>query len=175
VIPAVNTSMARSGHGVAGSTGDPEVDVAPVFIMTFQRKELMAQIGERMDFLWFLGFDWKRRFPITVCFSKASRPWEPRYSSNFLCARCGNVLRADCGRTGCCMWTAPSSRPMRPRIRCPTSPDGGGVAPSLIRSSEQTASAGASRTESAGSRAERSGREGRRKKASGQPNACQPD
>src|SRR6202166_2091163 len=75
VIPAVKDLYGRSGH----VSLDPRVIVKMLLLLFYynipSERELMQQIGERLDFLWFLGFDLETPIPDHSVLSKARARW----------------------------------------------------------------------------------------------------
>ena len=75
VLPAVQGLYGRSGH----VSLDPRVIVKMMLLLFYyniaSERELMAQIGERLDFLWFLGFDLETPIPDHSVLSKARARW----------------------------------------------------------------------------------------------------
>jgi transposase len=77
VIPAVRPFYGRSGH----VSLDPRVILKMMLLLFYydipSERELMAQIGERLDFLWFLDFDLETSIPDHSVVSKARARWDP--------------------------------------------------------------------------------------------------
>ena len=75
VIPVVQPFYGRSGH----VSLDPKVILKMMLLLFYydipSERELMAQIGERMDFLWFLGFGLDTLIPDHSVLSKARARW----------------------------------------------------------------------------------------------------
>jgi transposase len=75
VVPAVQHCYGRSGH----VSLDPRVILKMMLLLFYydipSERELMAQIGERLDFLWFLGFDLETPIPDHSVLSKARARW----------------------------------------------------------------------------------------------------
>ena len=75
VLPAVKRLYGRSGH----VSLDPRVVMKMMLLLFYynipSERELMEQIGERLDFLWFLGFDLETPIPDHSVLSKARARW----------------------------------------------------------------------------------------------------
>ena len=75
VIPAVKGLYGRSGN----VSLDPRVILKMMLLLFYynipSERELMAQIGERLDLLWFLGFDLETPIPDHSVLSKARARW----------------------------------------------------------------------------------------------------
>jgi len=75
VLPAVQGLYGRSGH----VSLDPRVVMKMMVLLFYynipSERELMDQIGERLDFLWFLGFDLETAIPDHSVLSKARARW----------------------------------------------------------------------------------------------------
>lgn len=75
VIPAVRHLYGRSGN----VSMDPQVILKLMLLLFYydipSERELMEQIGERLDFLWFLGFDLETSIPDHSVLSKARARW----------------------------------------------------------------------------------------------------
>jgi transposase len=75
VVPALKSLYGRSGH----VSLDPRVILKRMWLLFYydipSERELMAQIGERLDFLWFLGFDLESSIPDHSVLSKARARW----------------------------------------------------------------------------------------------------
>ena len=71
VIPSVKHLYGRSGN----VSLDPQVILKLMLLLFYydipSERELMEQIGERLDFLWFLGFDLETSIPDHSVLSKA--------------------------------------------------------------------------------------------------------
>jgi len=77
VIPMVQDSYGRCGH----VSLDPRVIVKLMFLLFYydvpSERELMAQLPERLDWLWFLDYDLDSATPQHSVLSKARRRWGP--------------------------------------------------------------------------------------------------
>jgi IS5 family transposase len=77
VLPAVRGCYGLSGH----VSLDPRVIVKLMVLLFYydlpSERELLAQLGERLDFLWFLGFDLETAIPDPSVLSKARARWGP--------------------------------------------------------------------------------------------------
>ena len=77
VIPAVRHLYGRSGH----VSLDPRVILKMMLLLFYydipSKRALMAQIGERLDFLWFLDFDLETPIPDHSVVSRARARWDP--------------------------------------------------------------------------------------------------
>jgi transposase len=75
VLPTVRPLYGRSGH----VSLDPRVIMKMMLLLFYynipSERELMDQIGERLDFLWFLGFDLETPIPDHSVLSKARARW----------------------------------------------------------------------------------------------------
>ena len=75
VVPAVQDLYGRSGN----VSLDPRVILKMMLLLFYydipSERELVAQIGERLDFLWFLGFDLETTVPDHSVLSKARARW----------------------------------------------------------------------------------------------------
>jgi transposase len=75
VLPAVRHCYGRSGH----VSLDPRVIVKMLLLLFLydvpSERELLEQIGVRLDFLWFLGFDLETEIPDHSVLSKARARW----------------------------------------------------------------------------------------------------
>jgi len=75
VAPAVRHLYGRSGN----ISTDPEVIVKMMLLLFFydvpSERELVEQIRERLDFLWFLGYDLESEIPNHSVLSKARARW----------------------------------------------------------------------------------------------------
>ncbi len=75
VIPQVKDSYGRCGH----TSLDPRVIVKLMFLLFYydvpSERELIAQLPERLDWLWFLDFDLEQETPHHSVLSKARARW----------------------------------------------------------------------------------------------------
>jgi transposase len=75
VIPLVKDSYGRCGH----TSLDPRVIVKLMFLLFYydvpSERELIAQLPERLDWLWFLDFDLEQETPHHSVLSKARARW----------------------------------------------------------------------------------------------------
>ena len=94
--------------GCYGSNGhvpvDPVVLVRRMILLFLEdipsERELMARLGERLDYPWFLGFGLDTPVPNHSVLSKARKP-----SNGFSCVACASAWRRDWWTVASCMWT----------------------------------------------------------------------
>ncbi len=88
----------RDRYGSNGNVSVPPPVILKMMLLLIlynvrSERELLATIPERLDWLWFLGFDLDSEIPTTVCSLRPARAGGPRRSNSFLSVSCCNALR----------------------------------------------------------------------------------
>ena len=86
-------------YGVNGNESvDPAVILKLMFLLFFDNvaseRELMRQLPERLDYLWFLGYDLDTPIPHHSVLSKARRRWGPAVFEQFFVRTVGQCVAA---------------------------------------------------------------------------------
>jgi hypothetical protein len=78
---------------------DPVVILKLMFLLFYDdvpsERELLSRLGERLDYLWFLGYGLDDPIPDHGVLSKAHRRWGGKSSSGCLCKPSNNAWRRD--------------------------------------------------------------------------------
>jgi len=94
VLPAVAHCYGRSGN----VSVDPRVILKMMLLLFYynipSERELMAQISERLDFLWFLGYDLETAIPDHSVLSKARARWGTEVFEALFCRTVEQCVQA---------------------------------------------------------------------------------
>lgn len=104
VLEVVDFSFVRQEvAGYYGRNGPESVDPVILLKLMFllfwdnvaSERELMGVVRERLDYLWFPGYAWTMRSPITACSPRRANVGGGRYSSGCLRAPSSSAWRRD--------------------------------------------------------------------------------
>ena len=112
-------------YGANGNVSVPPPVILKMMLLLIlynvrSERELLATIPERLDWLWFLGFDLDDEVPNHSVLSKARAAGERKPLRSSLSASCRNACRPVWWTGASCSWTAVWSRPMPPTTRWST-------------------------------------------------------